>query len=558
MARFSSDEAPRGTGSAPPTDRIYGFYGRVATIYEFARHLHARVEVKDVFAMVAMHAGRVMSFDRLDIVVRDDSRGDYTVHNLYAEPRPDPARTSPAGPTERVLSTGDPVLQGELERVPYPWARHLRSALLVPLMDDHQVMGTLEFYANTGQAYDRDDLEIAGTLALPIATAVRNAFLYTRERRRTHTMQALQRVAAAATTTLDRDFLLEEACRQISREFGYYKVNLATVDDTHVRIAPRHRLFRGRKLPADQPPDEIPRSLRSLMTSAINEQRTIHAPDVLGDPRYFPEPGTRTRSEVAIPIVWRGVIHGLLDVQSEQSNAFSEEDIQMLVVLANQLAAGLENCRLYEQVNALLESYVPASVTRRMRAGSDRPVAGGERQQLSVLFADLRGFTSFAESHDAAHLVRTLNTYLEVATDAITRFGGTLDKFMGDAVMALFNAPEPQPDHAVRAVRAAMHMQQRMAQLQHTNTDGLQFGIGVNTGEAVVGNIGANTALNYTAIGDAVNVAKRLEERAAGSQVLISADTYELVKAHVQATPLGPLDLHNRRGPVHAYRLGES
>lgn len=227
----------------------------------------------------------------------------------------------------------------------------------------------------------------------------------------------------------------------------------------------------------------------------------------------------------------------------------------MLILLANQLAAGLENCRLYDQVNGLLEAYVPATVARRMRASSDRPVAGGERQQISILFADLRGFTGYAESHDAAMLVDTLNTYLEVATEEITDCGGTVDKFMGDAVMALYNAPEPQPDHALRAVRAALRIQQRMARLPGVASECLQFGIGVNTGEAVVGNIGTSTILNYTAIGDAVNIAKRLEERASGGQVLISADTYEQVKRYVRVEPLGSLDLHNRRSHVPTYVL---
>lgn len=538
-----------------PVGRIYGYYGRLATIYEISRHLHARVEVDEILRILAAQAGRVMSFERLDIVARDEDSAAPTVHNLRAAPR-SAERAGLTGPTIRVLGTGDSLLLGELADEPEPWARDLRSALIVPLLDDEQVMGTLEFYAETAHFYDGDDLKVAGALALPIATAVRNAVLYARERRRTHKMQALQRVAAAATTTLDQDFLLEEACRQISSEFGYYKVNLATVDDSHVRIAPRHRLFHGRALPANNPVDEIPRTVRSLMTCAANEQRIVHAPDVSADPLYFPEPGTNTRSEVAIPIVWRGLTRGILDVQSERVGAFSEEDIQLLGLLANQLAAGLENCRLYAQVNQLLESYVPPSVARHMRASSERPVVGGERQQISVLFADLRGFTGFAENQDAAVLVRTLNTYLAVATDAITRYGGTLDKFMGDAVMALFNAPEPQADHAVRAVRAARAIQRRMAELRPGSPDGLEFGIGVNTGEAFVGNIGAVTALNYTAIGDAVNVAKRLEERAAGGQVIVSAATYALVKEQVEATPLGPLALHNRRDEVIAYEIG--
>lgn len=227
----------------------------------------------------------------------------------------------------------------------------------------------------------------------------------------------------------------------------------------------------------------------------------------------------------------------------------------MLGLLANQLAAGLENCRLYDQVNNLLDTYVPPTVARHLRAQRERPVAGGTRRRISVLFADLRGFTGYAEGRDPQALLETLNTYLGVATAAISELGGTLDKFMGDGVMALFNAPDEQVDHALRAVQAALLIQQRMAALRRRGADALHYGIGVNTGDVVVGNIGTGTSLNYTAIGDAVNIAKRLQEHALGGQALISLDTYEAVRDRVPAEPLGPLPLHNRRGAVEAYLL---
>ncbi len=544
---WSDPEQARHTARAPQA-----LPDRAAAVHGIALLLHASVELAELLTTLALHVTRVLEFDRFEVLLRDDNQVEHTLYNLHDERGAPDLRGRPASHAEhglhlRALDHGE----AAVFTAPEPQ----RAVLSVPLRVDDVVLGALGFHAREPGAYDDDDLRLAQVLALPVASAVRNALLYARERRRSQKLRALHHVGAAATTTLDRDALLETACRQISAEFGYYKVNLATIDEHNVRIAPRHRLFHGRSLPADLPADVIPRTHRSLMPTAANERRIVHAADVARHPGYYPEPGSLTRSEVAIPIVFRDRAFGILDVQSQQVHAFTDEDIQLLALLANQLAAGLENCRLYDQVGVLLDTYVPASVARQLRAEPERPVAGGKRRRISVLFADLRGFTRYAEGRDPVQLLQTLNAYLGVATGAVTELGGTLDKFMGDGVMVLFNAPEEQPDHALRAVRAAALIQQRMLRLLPRDAEELCFGIGVNTGDVVVGNIGTSTALNYTAIGDAVNVAKRLQERARSGQVLISGPTYELVRPHVAAEPLGPLQLHNRRGAIHAYLL---
>ncbi len=537
-AQYTRDPAPI------PRDPI----DREAAIHEIALLLHNSVEIEPLLATLARHVALVMRFDRCDVVLCDDNRTDHTIHHLHDQhggTRPRSETTDDHPGYRRALDHGEPTMV----------TTATGTALHVPLIMDTQVIGALAFHAEHGPAYDDHDLRIAQLLAQPVAGAFRGAMLYRRERRRSQKLRALHHVGAAATTTLDRDALLAAACCQISAEFGYYKVNLATVDEHNVHIAARHRLFHGRMLADDHPDDVIPRTTPSMMTTAANQQRLVNSPDVAEDPHYYPEPGSRTRSEAAIPIIFCGRIFGVLDVQSEQINAFSVEDLQLLGLLANQLAAGLENCRLYDQVNTLLDTYVPASVARRLRADADRPVAGGARRRISVLFADLRGFTRHAEDHDPEALLQTLNRYLGIATEVVTQFGGTIDKFMGDGMMVLFNAPEDQPDHASRAVRAALLIQQRMQRLRRPGIDELHFGIGINTGDVVVGNIGAAAVLNYTAIGDAVNVAKRLQERAEGGQVLISGVTHGLVRDVVTAAPLGPLSLHNRRDPIDGWLL---
>src|SRR5207247_884489 len=147
---------------------------------------------------------------------------------------------------------------------------------------------------------------------------------------------------------------------------------------------------------------------------------------------------------------------------------------------------------------------------------------GGQRREITVLFADLDGFTTLSEKVPPEQLLELLNACLGVATDAILEYGGTIDKYMGDAVMALFNAPQEQPDHAWRAMRAAVSMQRRVRALTAEWEHKMIFAIGVHSGEAVVGNIGSSSLRNFTAIGDTVNLAKRIQESAAPGQILVS------------------------------------
>ncbi len=182
---------------------------------------------------------------------------------------------------------------------------------------------------------------------------------------------------------------------------------------------------------------------------------------------------------------------------------------------------------------------------------------GGDRQQVSCLFADIRGFTNFSEHLDPVVLLDVLNRYLGAAADAVLLHEGTLDKFLGDAVMAIFNAPEQQPDHTMRAVRAALNMRYDIMALHEVMEPQYQlsFGMAINVGEAVVGLVGTKMRLDYTAIGDTINTAKRLQENAKAGQILLSETAYEQVKDKVMAVQLEPLKVKGRAQPVQIYEL---
>lgn len=182
---------------------------------------------------------------------------------------------------------------------------------------------------------------------------------------------------------------------------------------------------------------------------------------------------------------------------------------------------------------------------------------GGDSRHVTVLFADIRGFTEFTERHRAAEVVEALNHIFEELTAVVFKHHGTFDKYLGDAIMAFYGAPLSGPDDALRAVRTALEMQAVFAGLlaRSPSLAGLGLGIGLHSGDATVGNIGTVKVMDYTVIGDTVNVAKRLTEDAHAGQTLISAATEREVAGSVAAQPLGSRPIRGRVEPVVVYEL---
>ena len=182
----------------------------------------------------------------------------------------------------------------------------------------------------------------------------------------------------------------------------------------------------------------------------------------------------------------------------------------------------------------------------------------GSEQQATILFSDISGFTSYSERTSPEVVFRTLNKYLSLAAEAILEEEGTLDKFIGDAVMALWNTPDLQEDHALRAVRAAWKIAQRVQEEHRKLADPSQhlvFHIGVATGKAMVGNVGTRELFNYTAIGDVVNTAQRIEAAARPGQILLQHETYLLTASKIRVNPLSPIYVKGREAPVKVYEL---
>lgn len=235
----------------------------------------------------------------------------------------------------------------------------------------------------------------------------------------------------------------------------------------------------------------------------------------------------------------------------------------MLVIYAVKLILGyvLESIKKQKVINAFKKYVAPQVVDELAKKGDFSISLGGEKRHVAVLFVDIRGFTPMSEGLMPEAVVEILNEYLNLTTNAIFKNKGTLDKFIGDATMAIFNAPFDLDDYVFRAVCTAMDIARGSdaleAKLQERFGKSVSFGIGVHCGDAVIGNIGCEHRMDFTAIGDTVNTAARLESNAARGQILISEEVYERVKDRVDAREIGVIPLKGKSHEVFVYQLNE-
>jgi class 3 adenylate cyclase len=208
-----------------------------------------------------------------------------------------------------------------------------------------------------------------------------------------------------------------------------------------------------------------------------------------------------------------------------------------------------------EAQRRLLEKMVSPAVLDQIDPGSLE--VGGKKLDVTALFADIRGFTSYSEKQTPENLVAVLNRYLAAAADAVLDQEGTVDKFLGDAIMAWYNAPLPQPDHTLRAVKTALAIRDAIGRLHKELPPEahLSFGVGIHYGEAVLGWIGTEKRLEFTAIGDAINTAKRIQENSAKNQILISQAAYERVKDEIEAKPFTPVVAKGKSQPLEVFEV---
>lgn len=264
--------------------------------------------------------------------------------------------------------------------------------------------------------------------------------------------------------------------------------------------------------------------------------------------------------------VWLVIIYGIVGrILATNGYFISLVYVPLVCILIWAFILGekyiLEGIKRRQTLNSFKKYMAPQVIESLRHDGDFHIELGGEKKNIAVLFVDIRGFTSMSESVSPEQMVRILNKYLSLTTSCIFNHGGMLDKFIGDATMAIFNAPNDQEDYVYEAVMAGLEMQKRGAELGEQILEEfgktVSFGVGINVGDAVVGNIGCENRMDYTAIGDTVNTASRIEGQAKGGDVLISEAVYKQLKGRINTEFYANMTLKGKAEPVPVYKVFE-
>ncbi|HEY2292694.1 MAG TPA: adenylate/guanylate cyclase domain-containing protein [Thermoanaerobaculia bacterium] len=316
------------------------------------------------------------------------------------------------------------------------------------------------------------------------------------------------------------------------------------------------------------PTGEVPVS-RTMLQAVIDERVALVTFDAQADQRLSGGESIRLhqiRAAMCAPL-WSGErIIGVIQVDSPfHVGAFRERDLDVLATLANYAAVAVERIRyarkaeLERQARSRLERYHSPSVIEEVLRGVDEGMRKLQSAQATVLFADLVGFTTFAENAPPERVAESIDAFLDLSVEAIFRAGGTLDKFIGDCVMAFFGAPVAQRDHALRGVRAAVEIQAGLAAWNARRAaeglPGFKARVALNSGPVVVGDIGSARRVDYTVLGNTVNVASRLEGVAPPDEIVIGPETHRLLGGAFPTEPLGELALKGLQQRIQAYRV---
>ncbi len=423
--------------------------------------------------------------------------------------------------------------------------RRLTYVLTAPLRVGAESLGVL-LLLNADRPFDSPERDLVQKAVSQIDSALQQARLTRDLRRRTRELEIIFRIDRVRDTQADfqamLDAVLAEVCNSLEAETGFIMLYDAAGRELELHATTDDGLLLA---------DDAARAIRATAAACLESARLEHRTFATGV----------VRAVVAVPLILRDKLIGVLGVVNRRgraAGAFTRSDLQLLHAIASQMDTAIFESLQTQRLRNAFGQCVGPQVMNRLLAIGDRDLLSGERLPLTTLFSDIRGFTNLAERITPERLQAVLNDHLSALTDLVLRYEGTLDKYIGDCVMCFFNAPERQPDHALRAVRLALDMQRAHRAVMERWRDRLALppiGIGVSTGEVMVGNFGSMRRLEYTAIGHDVNLAARLCGVAEADQTLISQTTYDLVRDFVVAEAMPVMRLKGIEGDVRCWNV---
>jgi adenylate cyclase len=308
---------------------------------------------------------------------------------------------------------------------------------------------------------------------------------------------------------------------------------------------------------------------RSILSEVVQHKTAVLSSDASADSRFQ---GARSiimqgiRSTMTVPLIHQDQLLGIMHLDSMiAANAFGEKDLQIFASIGNQAAVAIRNAMLALKIEheaktrAQFQRLLSPNLVEQVVAGNLQLEKGGALTETTLLFSDIRGFTAMSEKRAPQEIVTMLNEYFELMVDVIFKHEGTLDKFVGDEIVALFGAPVALPNAESKAVECALNMMTVLADFNRMRVaegqEEIKIGVGINTGTVVTGAIGSSRALQYTAIGDPVNTASRLCSAAKSGEILISETTYGRVHSMVHATALTPIRVKGKSDALRVWNV---
>lgn len=509
---------------------------RLAVVNRIGRELAMSLDVNATLGSVMKQLIAITGGERGAVLLRDEhgSLVPRAAHNLGLGTFEDYSRTvatqalAERKPVIIANALDDPALNTAVSIV----GLSLRSIVCVPLIVKEDAVGVLYVdSAARSDAFDQTDLDLLVSFAALAATAIENAKLH--------------------ETLLLRSRELENSRARQESLFRSLSSGLIAIDNAGVithwnpaaaeMLSARSDLALGRRLT-----DVLPGSLASWIGN-LAIQAELDSQTFMMSHEWEGNVGDRDR------VILAGRVARIRDIDGQsEGTVFILNDRTDVVLLEE--ARRTESAER-ERMRELFRRYLAPSVAERLLNSPEAVKLGGSRQDVTILFADVRGFSGFSERHTPEEVVAMLNHYLALATQEIFNELGTLDKFIGDGVMAIFGAPVPVPNAEMAAVRAALAMRASLDRLRNDTGVRVGFGIGLNAGPAVVGNIGTAQLMNYTAIGDVVNVAARLQSEARSGEILISEVALERVRDAVVFEELSDIYVKGRSVPVTTFKL---
>ena len=540
----------------------------LSTLLNISREMSSILDLEPLLERVATLVRGLIDYDVLGIFRLVDPAGRLVWlggAGYVPEHARQAAYSATRGVCGRAIRSREPVSIGDTEQDPEYYAPNgesFRSNLAVPLIHQDRVIAVLNMESRLPHFFTSEHVTVMTTLAAPIAVAIANVELFAERRRHARAMEMLLEVGREISAILDLDSLLDRlgalTRRVAEHEFcGLFLLDEAGRDFTW-RLAEGYdpEFVRGRSLRVGE----------GVISRAVAQRAAVLVDDSATDPDYIAATtadGRQSRSEIAAPLIVSDRVLGVLVLESVEPGRFRREHAELLMVLASQVAVALENARLYrelhdharareqeaEGIRRRFESYVTPHIAEQVFRDPRGQLLAGERRSVTVVVADIHGFTPLADALEPPLVVRFLQEFFSVASHVIFKYEGTVDKFLGDALMAFYGAPvahDPRygPSDAQRAVFAAIDMRDAFRRLRDKwwerdeRFGGLDLCVGVTSGSSLLGNMGSDKRVEYTAIGETVNLAFRICREASPGEIRISSRTHADVHDDVHVEPL--------------------